>query len=149
MARGLRQWQQGVEGVEVALHFGKMRDYIKKLLQKNKELGEGAPKQIIVASPKGKSHTYMQKAAELLAAPTQAPLSMHPTRHSSISADLPESPADRRQKALFERLYSEASRKRDDSLKLQAERDARMMEECTFTPEVRSFSPTRDSVFER
>jgi len=148
-ARALRQWQQGVEFVEVAQHFTKLRDYIKKLLQKNKELSEGAPKQIIVASPKVKSHSYLQKAAELLSVPNKPPSSMNATHQYSISGEWTMSPKDAKQNQLYDRLYSEAKRKQEDANRKRAEREAKIMEECTFSPEVRSLSLTRDSVFER
>jgi hypothetical protein len=148
-ARTLRQWQQGVEFNEVAQHFNKLREYIKKLLQKNKELSEGVPKQVVLSSSRDQAHSYFQKAAELLSVPSRSPVSMGGTLKSNLSEELGVSPQDFKQQALFDRLYLEANRKKEEHQRLNAERDAKEMAACTFSPDIRSMSLTRDSVFER
>jgi hypothetical protein len=134
--------------------FKKMKDYITRLIKENKELQNGLSKSSTSSTPREKEITKKEEVQtlQMLNAQGKAPSSFSSNKQSVTAISLDVSSMKEKQKdSLFDRLYAEASRKKEFYDKIREIEKDKELKDCTFQPEISSasFHSPSSSVFDR
>lgn len=133
--------------------FKKMKDYITRLIRENKELQTGLARSSASTTPREKEITKKdeEKTLKLLNSQGKVPSSFSSNKQSVAALSLDITDIKEKQKdSLFDRLYLEASRKKEFYDKVRELEKDKELKDCTFQPEISTSSfQNSHSVFDR